>query len=68
MSKQPKQDRIWDFATEAYLPLDDDKQATGHTLILGATSCGKTTFLKAFLSPEAAQSETDPDAECEPAQ
>ena len=67
MAEQPKQNQARDFGMEAWLPADD-KQATGHTSILGATSCGKTTFLKAFLSAEAAQSETDPDAECEPAQ
>jgi hypothetical protein len=68
MAEQPKQDRVWDFGMEAYLPSDDGKPATGHTLILGATSSWKTTFLTALLSGEAAQSETDLDAECEPAQ
>jgi type IV secretory pathway VirB4 component len=65
---EPKQDRAWDFGTEAYLASDADKPATGHTLISGATSGGKTIFLNALLSAEAAQLETDPDAECEPAQ
>jgi type IV secretory pathway VirB4 component len=68
MAEQPKQDRVWDFGMEAYLPSDNGKPATEHTLILGATSSGKTAFLNALLSAEAAQSETDPDAECEPAQ
>jgi type IV secretory pathway VirB4 component len=67
MAEQPKPHRVWDFGMEAYLPSDDGKPATGHTLILGATSSGKTIFSNALLSAEAAQSETDPDAECEPA-
>jgi type IV secretory pathway VirB4 component len=66
MAEQPKQNQARDFGMEAWLPADD-KQTTGHTLILGATSGGKTVFLNALLNAEAAQSETDPDAECEPA-
>lgn len=68
MSEQPKQDRIWDFATEAYLPSDDDKQATGHTVILGATSCGKTISLNALLDADPTKPDADPDADCESAQ
>jgi DNA helicase HerA-like ATPase len=68
MAEQPKQDRAWDFGMETYLPSNDDKQATGHTLILGATSSGKAIFLNTLLNAEAAESETDPDADREPAQ
>ena len=67
MAEQPKEDRVWDFATEAYLPSDDEKPATGHTLILGATSSGKTTSLHAPLSAEPTQPDADSDAECETA-
>lgn len=68
MAEQPKQDRVWDFGMEAYLLSDDGKPATGHTLILGATNGGKTRLLNALLSAEPTQPDTDPDAECEPAQ
>jgi hypothetical protein len=68
MAEQPKQDRVWDFATEAYLPSDDEKPATGHTVILGATSSGRTTSLNALLNAEPTQPDRDSDAEREPAQ
>jgi predicted AAA+ superfamily ATPase len=61
MAEQPKQDRVWDFATEAYLPSDDEKPATGNTLILGATRVGKTTLLNAVLNPETTRPDADPD-------
>ncbi|WP_089166350.1 hypothetical protein [Caballeronia sordidicola] len=68
MAEQSKQDRVWDFGMEAYLTSDDDKPATGQTLILGATSSGKTTFLTALPSAKPNRPDPDPDADHEPAQ
>ncbi|WP_086383217.1 FtsK/SpoIIIE domain-containing protein [Caballeronia sordidicola] len=68
MAEQSKQDWVWDFGMEAYLTSDDGKPATGHTLILGTTSSGKTTFLTALLSAEPTRPDADPGADREPAQ
>jgi predicted GTPase len=68
MAAQPKQDRVWDFATEAYLPSEAGKPATGNTLILGATGVGKTRSLNTLLNAEPVRPDADPDVDSEPAQ
>jgi hypothetical protein len=68
MAEQPKQDRVWDFGMEAYLPSDGDEQATGNTLTLGATGVGKTISLNALLDADPTKPDADPDADCESAQ
>jgi hypothetical protein len=68
MAEQSKQDWVWDFGMEAYLTSDDGKPATGHTLILGTTSSGKTTSSNALLIAEANRPDAHPDADSEPAQ
>jgi hypothetical protein len=68
MTEQPNQNRVWDFATEAYLPSEDDEQATGKSLILGATGARKTTSLNAHLNAEATRPDAGPVADSESAQ
>jgi hypothetical protein len=61
MAEQPKQHRVWDFATEAYLSSDDDKLENGKTLISDLADVGKTTSLNTLLN-------ADPDVDSEAAQ
>jgi len=68
MAEQPKQDRVWDFATEAYLPSDDEKPATGNTMVSDTAGVEKTTSLNAHLNAEVIRPDADPDADSEPAQ
>jgi hypothetical protein len=68
MAKQPQQDRVWDFATEAYLPSDDEKLENGKTLISDAADVGKTTSLNTLLNAEPDRSDEDPDVDSESAQ
>jgi hypothetical protein len=67
MAEQPEQDRVWDFATEAYLPSDDKNPPTG-TMVSDAADVGKTTSLKTLLNAESDRPDEDPDVDREPAQ
>ncbi|CAN7698649.1 hypothetical protein LJR029_003959 [Caballeronia sp. LjRoot29] len=68
MAEQPKQDRVWDFETEAYLPSDDEKLGNGKTLISDLADLGKTTSLNTLLNAEPDRPDGDPDVDSEPAQ
>jgi hypothetical protein len=68
MAEQLKQNQVWLFATESYLPSDDDTQTTGNTLILGATRVGKTTSLSALPNAEPTRPRAGPAADSESAQ
>jgi hypothetical protein len=68
MAEQPQQDRVWDFATEAYLPSDDEKPATGNTMVSDAAGVEKTTSLNTLLNAELDRPDEDPDVDSEPAQ
>ena len=68
MAEQPKQDRVWDFATEAYLPSDDEKLENRKTLISDAADVGKTTSLNTLLNADPDRPDEDPDVDSEPAQ
>ncbi|OTP65941.1 hypothetical protein [Caballeronia sordidicola] len=68
MAEQPEQDRVWDFATEAYLPSDDEKLANGKTLISDEADVGITTSLNTLLNAEPDRPDEDPDVDSEPAQ
>jgi hypothetical protein len=68
MAEQLKQNQVWLFATEAYLPSDDDTQTTGNTLILGATRVDETASLSAPPNAEPTRPRADPDADSESAQ
>ncbi|AME26814.1 hypothetical protein [Burkholderia sp. PAMC 26561] len=68
MAEQPKQDRVWDFATEAYLPSDDEKPPAGNTMVSDSAHVGKTTSLNTLLNAEPDRPDEDPDVDSEPAQ
>jgi len=68
MAKQPQQDRVWDFATEAYLPSDDEKPATGNTMVSDAAGVEKTTSLNTLLNADPDRPDEDPDVDSESAQ
>lgn len=67
MAEQPKQDRVWDFATEAYLPSDDEKPPPGNTMVSDEAGVEKTT-LSPLLDAEPDRPDEDPDVASEPAQ
>jgi hypothetical protein len=68
MAEQPKKGRVWDFATEAYLPSDDEKPATGNTVVSDAAGVEKTTSLNTLLNAEPDRPGEDPDVDSEAAQ
>jgi hypothetical protein len=68
MAEQPKKGRVWDFATEAYLPPDDETPATGNTMVSDEADVGKTTSLNTLLNAEPDRPDEDPDVDSEAAQ
>ena len=68
MAEQPKKGRVWDFATEAYLPSDDEKPATGNTMVSDTAGVEKTTSLNTLLNAEPDRPDEDPDVDSESAQ
>lgn len=65
MAEQPKQHRVWGFATEAYLPSDDEKPATGNTMVSDAADIGKTTSLNTLLNADPDRPDENPDIDSE---
>jgi len=68
MAEQPEQERGGDFATEAYLPADDEKLENVKKLISDSADVGKTTSLNTLLNAEPDRPDGDPDVDSEPAQ
>jgi hypothetical protein len=68
MAKQRTPIPVWDFAIGAYVPSDEATQVIGHTMTLGSTGSGKTTYMHHLLDAKPSTPGAKPDADCAPVQ